>query len=93
MPLTRRLPKRGFTNIHRKSFQIVNVGVLSAFGDGATVDLEALVARGLVRAHGGGVKILGEGEAPKKLTVKVSRVSAGARRKIEESGGSVEIIQ
>jgi large subunit ribosomal protein L15 len=92
MPLARRLPKRGFYNRDRKVFQIVNVGALAAFGDGATVDVEALVARGLVRSKGGDVKLLGEGDAPKGLTVKVHAASAGARRKIEEAGGKLEAL-
>lgn len=92
MPLARRLPKRGFHNRSRTTFQEVNVGVLAGFGEGATVDFEALAARGLVRRKGGGVKLLGEGEAPRGLTVKVQRASAGARRKIEEAGGSVELV-
>jgi len=93
MPLARRLPKRGFFNPHRITFQIVNVGVLSAFEAGATVDTEALLALGLIRRNGGGVKLLAQGEAPKNLTVKVQRVSGSARKKIEEAGGSVELIQ
>jgi len=93
MPLARRLPKRGFVNPHRVSFQVVNVGALSVFGAGATIDAEGLRARGLIRREGGGVKLLAEGDAPKNLTVKVERVSASARRKIEEAGGSVELIQ
>jgi len=93
MPLARRLPKRGFFNPHRITFQIVNVGVLSAFEAGATVDPEALLALGLIRRNGGGVKLLAQGEAPKNLTVKVQRVSGSARKKIEEAGGSVELIQ
>jgi len=93
MPLVRRLPKRGFFNRDRVAYQIVNVGTLSVFEAGATVDPEALIARGLIRRTGGGVKILAQGEAPKKLTLKVQRVSAGARKKIEEAGGSVELIK
>jgi large subunit ribosomal protein L15 len=93
MPLARRLPKRGFHNIHRVEFQIVNVGALSGFEDGATIDAEALVGRGLVRRNGGGVKILGQGEAPKKVKLKVQRISSGARAKIEKAGGSVELIK
>jgi len=92
MPLARRLPKRGFHNRNRKAFQVVNVGALAAFGDGATVDVEALASRGLVRSRGGDVKLLGEGDAPKGLTVKVHAASAGARRKIEEAGGRLEAI-
>ena len=93
MPLARRLPKRGFYNRSRKVFQVVNVGALAAFGDGATVDVEALAARGLVRSNGGDVKLLGEGDAPKGLTVKVHAASTGARRKIEEAGGKLEAIR
>jgi len=91
MPLVRRLPKRGFTNIHRKQVAVVNVGALEVFGEGATVDPETLRARGLV--HGTApVKLLGDGEAPKNLTVKVHRISGPARKKIEAAGGSVEIV-
>ena len=93
MPLVRRLPKRGFFNRDRVEFQIVNVGALSVFEAGSTVDVEALRARGLIRRNGGGVKILAQGEAPKKLALKVQRVSASARKKIEEAGGSVELIK
>ena len=92
MPLVRRLPKRGFHNLHRKVFRIVNVGMLAAFGEGATVDGEALVQRGLVARRGGRIKLLAEGEAPKNLTIKVQAASAAARKKVEEAGGSVEIV-
>lgn len=91
MPLVRRIPKRGFTNIHRKPVEVVNVGALSVFGEGAAVDPETLRERGLVRSSGL-VKLLGDGEAPRGLTVKVHRASGSARRKIEEAGGSVEIL-
>ena len=92
MPLMRRLPKRGFHNLFRKEIQIVNIAALSVFGEGGSVDPESLAARGLVSRRGGKVKLLGEGEAPKKLAVAVHRISAGARRKIEEAGGSVELV-
>ena len=92
MPLARRLPKRGFRNAFGTSYRIVNVGALSAFGDGASVDPEQLEARGLI-AHGrDGVKLLGEGEAPRNLTVKVHRASASARAKVEAAGGTLEIL-
>ena len=92
MPIQRRLPKRGFHNLFRKTYRIVNVGTLAALGDGASVDPEVLEQRGLI-AHGReGVKLLAEGDAPKQLTVKVHRVSAAARKKIEDAGGSVELI-
>jgi len=90
MPIVRRLPKRGFHNLFRKTCRIVNVGALAALGDGATVDTATLEQHGLIRSQGGAVKLLGEGDAPKNLTVKVAKVSAGARRKIEEAGGRVE---
>ena len=92
MPITRRLPKRGFHNRHATPVQIVNTGALAVFGDGATVDVELLSARGLVRSPKTPVKLLAEGEAPKNLTIKVHRASAAARRKVEEAGGSVEIV-
>jgi large subunit ribosomal protein L15 len=93
VPLARRLPKGGFKPINRVSFQVVNVGSLAAFDEGATIDSAALAARGLIRHDRGGVKILGVGDAPKKLVIKVQRVSAGARKKIEDAGGSVELIK
>ncbi|MDG2335465.1 MAG: 50S ribosomal protein L15 [Myxococcota bacterium] len=92
MPLTQRVPKRGFKNPFRKEVEIVNVGELSRLGDGATVDQDALVQNGLVRGSGAAIKLLGEGDAPKNLTIKLHRVSAGARTKIEAAGGSVELI-
>lgn len=92
MPLTRRLPKRGFRSLFRETVEIVNVGRLAVFGDGATVDAEALAARGLIRRPDRKVKLLAEGEAPKNLTVRVHRASAAARQKLEAAGGTVEIL-
>ncbi len=92
MPLTQRVPKRGFKNIFRKDVEIVNVGELARLGDGATVDPESLAKNGLIRGSGVGIKLLGEGESPKNLTIKLNRVSAGARTKVEAAGGSVELI-
>jgi large subunit ribosomal protein L15 len=92
MPLVQRLPKRGFYSRNRTTYQIVNLTTLSVFGDGGSVDREALVARGMVNAKGEAVKILGDGDAPKNLSVKVAKISTGARKKIEEAGGSVEIL-
>lgn len=91
MPLARRLPKRGFHNPFRKPVQIVNLHSLGVFGEGATVDVEALCSRGLAR-HGVPVKLLGDGEAPRNMTVKVHRVSQGARTRVEQAGGRVEIV-
>lgn len=92
MPIHRRLPKRGFTNSFRRDVEIVNLSDLAGFGDGATVDVEALVARGLVARHHDAVKLLGNGDAPSRLTVKVHRASAQAKAKIEAAGGTVELV-
>jgi large subunit ribosomal protein L15 len=92
MPLSRRLPKRGFHNLSRVTVEIVNVGVLAGFETGARIDAQALFARGLVRGSGAPIKLLGEGEAPRGVTVVVQRASESARRKVEEAGGKVEII-
>jgi large subunit ribosomal protein L15 len=93
MPMTRRIPKRGFTNVHREPCAVVNVRDLAVFGEGATVDPAALVARGRVRNAGLRVKLLGEGDAPARATVRVHAASASARSKIEAAGGSVEILE
>ena len=92
MPLYQRVPKKGFQNRFRVVNEIVNLGDLSAFGDNATVDAEALVGKGLIRGSGTPVKVLGEGDAPKGLKLKVNKVSASAQAKIEAAGGSVEIV-
>lgn len=92
MPLARRLPKRGFYSRNRKEVQAVNVGALSVLGEGADVTPESLAERGLVRSAKGIVKLLGEGDVPANLKVRVHRLSAGARKKIEAAGGSVETI-
>jgi large subunit ribosomal protein L15 len=92
MPLVRRLPKRGFTNIHRKRVEIVNLRDLVRFGEGATIDVAFLAKCGLVRGSGAEVKLLGDGDAPRGVAVKVHRASASARRKVEEAGGTVEIL-
>lgn len=93
MPLTQRVPKRGFKNLFRKETEIVNVGELAKLGDGATVDAASLANNGLIRGSGAPVKLLAEGEVPKNLTVKVHRVSASARAKVEAAGGTVELIK
>jgi len=92
MPLARRLPKRGFHNLFRTEYRIVNVGSLEAFDEGAEVDPEILERRGLIKHGSGGVKLLAEGEAPKGLRIKVHQASAAARKKIEDAGGSVELL-
>jgi large subunit ribosomal protein L15 len=92
MPLARRLPKRGFHNIFRVEYQVVNVGRLGVFESGAEVDLEGLRGRRMIRKPDAPVKILGKGDIAHPLTVKVHAVSATARKKIEEAGGRVELI-
>ncbi len=91
MPLTRRIPKRGFTNIFAKEYAIVNVSALNAFEDGTTVTPEALMEKGLIKKPLDGVKVLGGGELQKKLTVSVDKVTASAKEKIEANGGKVEV--
>ncbi len=92
MPITQRVPKKGFKNPFRKDVEVVNVGELAKLGDGATVDAEALVHSGLIRGTGALVKLLGDGEAPKNLTIKLNRISASARSKVESAGGTVELV-
>ena len=93
MPLVRRLPKRGFTNIFRKSVEIVNLSDLGHLGDGISIDAALLAESGLIRGSGAPVKLLGEGESPKNLTVKLNRISASARQKVEAAGGVVELVR
>ena len=90
MPIHRRLPKRGFTNIFKKEFAILNVKDLARFDEGQVVDEAALVAAGLVKGRRDGIKILGNGEITMKLTIKECQVSKSAREKIEAAGGTVE---
>ncbi len=92
MTLQRRIPKRGFNNIFGTQYAVINVEALNAFEDGATVDTEALVAAGIVKKVCDGVKVLGEGELTKKLTVKVSAFSNTAKEKIEAVGGKAEVM-
>jgi len=91
MPLTRRIPKRGFTNIFAKQYAIVNVSALNVFEDGTTVTNEALIEAGLIKKVLDGVKVLGGGELSKKLTVSVDKVTESAKQKIEAIGGKVEV--
>ena len=92
MPLYQRVPKKGFTNRFRVVNEVVNLGALSVFGEGATVDAKALADSGLIRGSGQPVKVLAEGEAPKGLKLTVNKVSTAAQTKIEAAGGSVERI-
>ena len=92
MPLYRRIPKRGFKNINAKDIVGINVSVLDRFDDGATVDVQALLDAGIIKNPRDGVKILGNGDITKKLTVKVDAFSASAKEKIEAVGGTAEVI-
>ena len=92
MPLYRRLPKRGFTNRNSKEIVGINVDVLNRFDDDAVVTVETLVESGVISNPRDGVKILGNGELTKKLTVKVNAFSASAEEKIKAAGGTVEVI-
>ena len=91
MPLTRRLPKRGFTNRFRKEYAIVNVSALEQLDEGTVVTPELLREKGLIGSLQDGVKILGGGELTTKLTVAVDKVTASAKEKIEAVGGKVEV--
>lgn len=92
MPLYRRIPKRGFTNRNSKTIIGINVDALERFEDGAVVTVETLMESGIVKNPKDGVKILGNGELTKKLTVKVDAFSEGAKSKIEALGGTCEVI-
>lgn len=92
MPLQRRLPKRGFTNIFRKEVAVVNLKDLNRFEASAVVDLEALKSAGLVRKAEGGVKVLGKGDIAHAITLKVDKISRTAKEKIEAAGGKVELL-
>ncbi len=92
MPLQRRLPKRGFKSPFKKHYAIVHVGDLERFEAGSILDPEALLKSGLLKKLGDGVKLLSDGELNRALTVKVHKLSAKAREKIEAAGGKVEVI-
>ncbi|MCQ2524721.1 MAG: 50S ribosomal protein L15 [Lachnospiraceae bacterium] len=92
MPLYRRLPKRGFKNRNHKEIVAINLNLLEKFDNGATVDVEALIANGIIKNACDGVKILGNGELTKKLNVKVNAYSESAKEKIEKLGGTAEVI-
>ena len=91
MPLQRRLPKRGFNNTFRKEYAIVQVSDLEAFDAGSRIDRDALVQAGLISKKINLVKVLGNGELSKSLTIAVDKVSEGAKKKIEAAGGTVEV--
>ncbi len=92
MPLARRLPKRGFHNIFAKPLEVINLTALNKFEDGAVVDAKALLEKGILSKCEYGVKVLGNGNVTKKLTVQASAFSASAKEKIEAAGGKAEVI-
>lgn len=92
MPLQRRVPKRGFNNVFRTEYNVVNLSALNQFEDGATVDIQALMDKGLVKGLKDGVKVLGNGELTRKLTVSANAFSKSAKEKIEAAGGKAEVI-
>ncbi len=92
MPYFQRLPKRGFTNIHKQKWNIVNVGDLNIFDEGAAVTPEMLVEAGLIRNLRDPLKVLGNGDVERKLEVKANRFSKQAQEKIEAAGGKAEVI-
>ncbi|MCJ7843070.1 50S ribosomal protein L15 [Lederbergia sp. NSJ-179] len=91
-PLFQRLPKRGFTNINRKEFAIVNLDTLNRFEDGTEVTPELLIETGVVRNEKSGIKILAKGNIERKLTVKANKFSSAAKEAIEAAGGKTEVI-
>ena len=91
LPLYRKLPKRGFKNYFAVNYAIVNVSALEAFNDGDIVNLDALMAKGIIKKPLDGLKVLGNGEITKKLTVEASVFSASAKEKIEAAGGKTEV--
>lgn len=92
MPLQRRAPKRGFTNIFKKRFAIVNVKDLNRFDPNSVVDPQTLREKGIIKRVYDGVKVLGKGDVQVPLTVRVHRISSSAARKIEKAAGKVEVV-
>ncbi|HEY8419843.1 MAG TPA: 50S ribosomal protein L15 [Clostridia bacterium] len=93
MPLTRRLPKVGFNNAFKKVYNIVNIDALNIFDDGAVVNVDALLEKGVIKkVEPYGLKVLGKGELTKKLTVQASKFSASAKELIEKAGGKAEVV-
>lgn len=91
-PLFRRLPKRGFTNINRKDYAVINLDVLNRFEDGTEVTPTGLIEAGIVKNEKAGIKVLANGELTKKLTVKAAKFSKAAEEAIVAAGGSIEVI-
>ncbi|WP_050182383.1 50S ribosomal protein L15 [Domibacillus robiginosus] len=91
-PLFRRLPKRGFTNVNRKDYAVVNIDTLNRFEEGTEVTPELLIESGIVKSEKAGIKILANGNVEKKLSVKAHKFSAAAKEAIEAAGGKIEVI-
>lgn len=91
-PLSRRLPKRGFKNINRKDYAVVNLETLNRFEDGTTVNPALLIEAGVIKKELSGIKILGEGQLERKLTVQAAKFSKAAEEAITAAGGSIEVI-
>jgi len=92
MPIHRRLPKRGFTNIFKKKFALVNLRDLARFESGSMVDEAALLKAGLVKGGNDGIKVLGQGDITHPLTIMVDKVSKSAKEKIEAAGGQIKVL-
>ena len=92
LPLARRIPKRGFNNIFAKKIAIINLSVLNRFDEDSLIDEQLLRQRGFVKGQYDGIKVLGDGEITKKLTVKLSAFSSSAKQKIEDAGGKAEVV-
>ncbi|MCT7718045.1 MAG: 50S ribosomal protein L15, partial [Lactobacillus iners] len=92
MPLYRRMPKRGFNNINRKEYAIINLNDLNKFEAGSEVTIDSLKEAGIVKKELAGVKLLANGKLDVKLTVKVNKVSESAKKAVETAGGTVEVI-
>jgi len=92
MPIHRRLPKRGFTNIFKKQIAVINIRDLSGFETGSVVNEAELVRKGLVKGRRDGIKLLSEGEIQYPLTIQIQQVSENARKKVELAGGKIEVI-
>ncbi|MBQ9625197.1 MAG: 50S ribosomal protein L15, partial [Clostridia bacterium] len=91
MPLSRRLPKRGFTNIFAKQYAVINLSDLTKFKDGETVNAQSLIEKGVIKKALDGVKLLGNGELGAKLTIDVAKVSKSAAEKVAAAGGKIEV--
>lgn len=92
MPLFRRMPKRGFNNINRKEYAIINLNDLNQFRAGSEVNARVLLEAGVIKKELSGIKLLANGELKKKLTVKVNKVSKAAKEAVEAAGGTIEVI-